>query len=54
MKSKLELALGLKHTEIEQIKHYIRWAEDEGAYYGNKEQFINRHTNIKRAFEMND
>jgi hypothetical protein len=54
MKSKLEISLGLKRTEIEQIKAYIRWAEESGVYWKPREQFMNRHKNIKRAFEMDN
>jgi hypothetical protein len=54
MKSKIEIALGLKHTEIEQIKSYIRWAEESGVYWGPKDQFDKRHKHIKEVFEMEE
>jgi len=40
--SKLDWTL----PELNQLMAYCQWAENEGAYYGNKSQFLNRHTAI--------
>ena len=41
--------LGLTETEWDQLRAYVRWAEESGTYYGRKDQFDKRHTNIRRA-----
>jgi len=35
-------------AELSQLKSYIEWAKESGVYYGNKEQFLERHESIKR------
>lgn len=37
---------GMKKTEFQQLASYVRWAEERGVYYGNKEQFDKRHKRI--------
>ena len=37
---------GMKKTEFQQLASYVRWAEERGVYYGNKEQFEKRHKRI--------
>lgn len=37
-------------VELDQLKSYIEWAEENGTYYGNKEQFWKRHEQIKMKF----
>lgn len=39
---------GLRKTHLEQLYSYLEWAERDGTYYGNKEQFIKRHIKLKR------
>ena len=39
---------GLRKTHFEQLQSYLEWAEHEGCYYGNKEQFDKRHVEIKK------
>lgn len=38
---------GLRRTHLEQLLWYINEQEREGAYYGNYEQFMNRHKELK-------
>lgn len=37
----------LRLTHLEQLEFYIRKNEDDGIYYGNKEQFTKRHNDLK-------
>jgi hypothetical protein len=39
---------GLRATHFEQLQIYLEWAEEEGTYYGNQEQFSKRHEEIKK------
>jgi hypothetical protein len=49
-----ELCKVLKITpiELEQLQTYIRWAEEDGAYYGPKAHFDKRHQNIRKALNL--
>jgi hypothetical protein len=38
---------GLRRTHLEQLLAYIEHRERDGWYYGNKEQFEKRHTELK-------
>jgi len=38
---------GMRATHFEQIRSYLMHWEEEGIYYGNKDQFIKRHEDIK-------
>ena len=42
---------GLRKTHFNQLKVYLEWAEQEGTYYGNREQFAQRHTELKHWME---
>ena len=42
----------LTTAEANQVRAYIRWAEEEGSYYGNAEQFMKRHKRIKEVFTV--
>jgi len=37
----------LRLTHLEQLEYYIQEYEDSGIYYGNKEQFMKRHNDLK-------
>jgi hypothetical protein len=37
----------LRHTHYEQLLTYFEDVESSGWYYGNKEQFIKRHNELK-------
>ena len=37
----------LKLTHLEQLEMYIDSYADSGFYYGNREQFIKRHSDLK-------
>ena len=37
----------LRHTHYEQLLSYFEDVESSGWYYGNKEQFIKRHNELK-------
>lgn len=38
----------IKLTHLEQLEMYIDSYSDSGFYYGNKEQFIKRHNDLKQ------
>ena len=42
---------GLRKTHFDQMLAYIHWAEDRGVYYGQKDQFMRRHEDIKKWME---
>ena len=45
----------LKLTHLEQLEMYIDSYADSGFYYGNKEQFIKRHNDLKQfVLELQD
>jgi hypothetical protein len=50
----LEKVLGLKTSEVSQLKAYIRWAEESGCYWRPKDQFDKRHKHIKEVFGITD
>lgn len=37
----------LRLTHLEQLELYIQSHEESGYYYGNKEQFMKRHNDLK-------
>ena len=41
----------LRLTHLEQLEMYIDYYEGAGFYYGNKEQFIKRHNDLKQWVE---
>lgn len=41
----------LRLTHLEQLEMYIDSYADSGFYYGNKEQFIKRHNDLKQWVE---
>jgi hypothetical protein len=41
----------LRRTHYEQLLTYFDYAEGEGWYYGNKEQFVQRHNELKEWLE---
>jgi hypothetical protein len=43
---KVKLEIELTTAQWSQLAAYIRWANDEGSYYGNKAQFETRHREI--------
>lgn len=44
--------LGIKQTELEQLRCYITDVEREGWYYGNREQFVKRHNHLRSVFNV--
>lgn len=46
--------LGLTSTELDQLQTYVRWAEQEGAYYGRKDWFDKRHRRILEVLGMSE
>lgn len=38
---------GLRATHFEQLMHLLKEREEEGSYYGNKEQYMKRQAEIK-------
>jgi hypothetical protein len=46
----LEKALGLRSSEVSQLRAYIRWAEESGVYWKPENQFRKRHEHIKEVF----
>lgn len=42
---------GLRLTHLEQLYNYLQNAETDGFYYGNKEQFLKRHGELKKWLE---
>jgi hypothetical protein len=38
---------GLRATHFEQLMNLLKEREEEGSYYGNKEQYMKRHAEIK-------
>lgn len=42
---------GLRKTHLHQLHAYIEWAEEQGIYYGQKDQFDRRHADIKKWME---
>lgn len=43
--------MNLRRTHYEQLITYFDYAESEGWYYGNKEQFVKRHNELKEWLE---
>jgi len=43
--------LKFKMTELQQLLSYCKARDDEGWYYGNKEQFEKRHFEIENQIE---
>jgi len=39
---------GMRATHLRQLLSYLETAEEEGWYYGNKEQFVKRHGELKQ------
>jgi len=42
---------GLRKTHLHQLNAYIEWAEQQGIYYGPKDQFMKRHADLKKWME---
>jgi hypothetical protein len=41
----------LSYAEVAQLNAYLSWAEGDGHYYGNEDQFRKRHRSLRTWIE---
>lgn len=50
----LARVLGIRKSDLDQLRIYVRWAEEGGIYFNPKYQFDRRHARIKLALNIID